>query len=376
MLYLISGQPGNGKSLRAMAEMLEAYERNASAVKDGKSEPRRFFTNVAGATTEENPDAFPWVEKLPEHNDWTKLPDGSYVLYDEAHSDGNTPGLERYGRLFPSTGKPGESDDPRIRAMSTHRHRGFDIVLVTQWPNKIHHQVRTLIGKHIHMNRAMGLEKAGVFTWSRCQPDPYDEKAREKAEEEIWSFPKGMYTRYKSSSLHTDSHKFRIPKKVWSAISMLTVALILAWLGWSYAIPAAKAKYADKANGTAQGEGSLLPPAPPPSNSIEIETTPGVGLHTALNTAAVPTLAGCVASDRGCRCFNLEGFQIDMTERECRTTLDKPLPYNVFHEFREGNPPGQIVDTVAPATGVVTSDSEGSEVFPRSAGYQPSGGSR
>jgi len=34
-----------------------------------------------------------WLEKLPDHNDWTQLPDGSFVLYDEAHSDGNTHGL-------------------------------------------------------------------------------------------------------------------------------------------------------------------------------------------------------------------------------------------------------------------------------------------
>lgn len=147
MLILISGQPGNGKTLRTMALLQEEYERNMAAVKAGKEEPRRFFTNIAGATTEENPDAFPWLERLPDHNDWTQLPDRSYVVYDEAHSDGQTPGLERYGHLFPSTGRPGESSDPRIRAMSTHRHRGFDIVLVTQWPSKIHHQVRTLVGQ-------------------------------------------------------------------------------------------------------------------------------------------------------------------------------------------------------------------------------------
>ncbi|XHH28255.1 zonular occludens toxin domain-containing protein [Xanthomonas euroxanthea] len=161
-------------------------------MKEGKQQPRRFFTNIAGATTEENPNAFPWVERLPDHNDWTQLPDGSFVMYDEAHSDGKTPGLERYGLLFPSTGKPGESEDPRIRAMSTHRHRGVDLVFVTQWPSKIHHQVRLLIGTHIHMNRAMGSQRAGMLTWSRVQPDPYDERQREKAEEEIWAFPKGL----------------------------------------------------------------------------------------------------------------------------------------------------------------------------------------
>ena len=58
MLILISGQPGNGKTLRAMGLMHEEYERNAEAVKQGKETPRRFFTNISGATTDENPDAF------------------------------------------------------------------------------------------------------------------------------------------------------------------------------------------------------------------------------------------------------------------------------------------------------------------------------
>lgn len=236
MMYLISGQPGNGKTLRAMSMAQEFYEQNQQQVKDGSAPPRRFFTNIAGATTEENPNAFPWLEKLPDHNDWTQLPDGSFVLYDEAHSDGNTQGLERYGRLFPSTGKPGESEDPRIRSMSTHRHRGFDLVFVTQWPSKIHHQVRSLIGSHTHMNRTFGMQRAGVLTWSRVQADPYDERVRDKAEEEIWAYPKALYERYRSATLHTASHKFKVPKRVWQGLSM-TVALIFGvWMVWFFIV--------------------------------------------------------------------------------------------------------------------------------------------
>lgn len=247
MMYLISGQPGNGKTLRAMSMALEFYEQNQHQVKEGKAQPRRFFTNIAGATVEEGADAFPWMEKLPEHNDWTQLPDGSFVIYDEAHSDGNTQGLERYGKLFPSTGKPGESDDPRIRAMSTHRHRGFDLVFVTQWPNKIHHQVRTLIGSHTHMNRSFGMQRAGVLTWSRVQSDPYDEKVRDKAEEEIWAYPKALYARYRSATLHTASHKFKVPKKVWQALSV-TIALVLGvWMIYAFIIkPPSAPKKADQ----------------------------------------------------------------------------------------------------------------------------------
>lgn len=400
MLILISGQPGNGKTLRAMALMFEEYERNAEGVKQGKEQPRRFFTNIAGATTDENPDAFPWVEKLPEHNDWTKLPDGSFVIYDEAHSDGSTAGLERYGKLFPSTGRPGESDDPRIRAMSTHRHRGFDIVLVTQWPSKIHHNVRQLAGKHIHMNRAMGLARAGSLTWSRVQADPYDEQQREKAEEEIWSFPPALYGRYKSATLHTATYKFRIPKKVWQALSSLLVMLLVAWCLWVFVFkPDAKAvPVKDDAKAAAEALAPLGAGAPPESTSDDEKprwktdpNEPGYGADYAREhlprfpsmpwTAPVfdkrqvtadPILV-CAAAGAGedvngnwreasCTCLTEQGTTYDIPQGECISLARKGPRYNPYRVAVAGGvggmPPTAMTASavaLAPSGAVLTS---------------------
>lgn len=376
MLILISGQPGNGKTLRAMAEMLAAYDRDQELVKAGKKEPREFYTNVKGAVLGEfyddgpgkpqvtNPNAFPWTKRMPAHNDWTQLPDGSYVQYDEAHSDGKTPGLELYGHLFPSTGKPGESDDPRVRALSTHRHRGFDIDFITQWPNKIHHQVRTLMGEHVHMNRAMGLSRAGVLKWSRVQVDPYDEKAREKSEEEIWAFPKSLYSRYISASIHSDAHKFRMPKKVWQALSMCIVALVIGWFLWFKAVPYYQAKYKEKAGGVdtkaESASGSALAPAAPASEKISI---PGTGLFDSLTAPKVTALAGCVDTPRACRCWDGEGDLIDQSQVECRMVVDGPMPFNIYHEYKSGSgrqdatakagPVPTGTETASPSTDVV-----------------------
>lgn len=339
MLTLITGMPGNGKTLRAMALIEEEWKRNQDDVKKGKATERQFFTNIAGATREENPDAFPFVQKMPADNDWTKLPDGSFVVYDEAHADGHTPDLERYGTLFPSTGKPGESNDPRIRAMSTHRHRGFDIVLITQWPSKIHHQVRSLVGKHIHMNRSMGLQAAGVYTWTRVQVDPYDEKAREKGEEEVWSFDKSLYHRYKSSTLHTSAHKFKFPKKIKNGLITATTLVVMLvvfwkWMGWDVSVffgggesPQTEAREASPA-------GSPVTMFRPQSSDDAASTAPlGTGVHDVLTTAPAPSLMGCVSSDRGCRCFNVDGFQIDMSTAQCNDVLSRPLPFNIAHKF-------------------------------------------
>lgn len=398
-MYLISGQPGNGKTLRAMAMLLEFYEQNMQQVKEGKAQPRRFFTNVAGATCEENPEAFPWLEKLPDHNDWTKLPDGSFVLYDEAHSDGNTQGLERYGRLFPSTGKPGESEDPRIRSMSTHRHRGFDLLFVTQWPNKIHHQVRTLVGSHVHMNRAFGLQRAGVLTWTRVQPDPYDERIRDKAEEEIWAYPKDLYKRYRSATLHTASHKFKVPARVWQGLSMTVAFIVGCWLIWLFFVKPGidKRTHEEPKPAAATAAGFALAPsgAGGPAaqtltkeqyveqNTPRIPTQPwSAPIFDSRGVVSQPELY-CMSSGEGmdttCTCITEQGTKARIRLDMCVLIALNGPEYNPYREPRQRTeqaqqavPAGVVQvdrssDTVAPPGSVVRVADRPMATFPESA---------
>ncbi len=341
MLTLITGQPGNGKSLMAMDRIRNEYERNKKAVADGKEEPRRFFSNIAGASTDENPSAFPWIEKMPEHNDWTKLPKGSYVQLDEAHADGVTPGLERYGLLFPSTGKPGESSDHRIKALSTHRHGGYDIDLITQWPSKVHHQARSLVGEHLHMNRALGMERAGVLKWTRVQSDPYDEKQREKAEEEIWAYPKDLYGRYFSATLHTASHKFRIPKKVWGILSMLLVAGVLLWFFAGFIKDkAASLKSEQKAESAAGGQGRSPTAAAlgfvetdsggRPLPERKAEPVADISNDASPSQSQRPIYEGepraCMVTSKGCKCWDGYGLRIAVEGAKCRRWVVEGFP--------------------------------------------------
>lgn len=329
MITIITGQPGNGKTLMGMWLMAKEYERNRAAVKAGKEQPRRFFSNVKGATTEENPEAFPWVERMPDHNDWTKLPHGSFVQLDEAHSDGETPGLERYGHLFPSTGKPGESSDHRIRALSTSRSSfSIDLQLITQWPSKIHHQVRTLAGEHIHMSRAFGLQRAGVLKWTRVQADPYDEDQREKAEEEIWPYPKEIYSRYVSATIHTAAHRFKVPPALWKGLSMLVAFGLIVWvfLTWVRSNTEEQKQAAKPAAAQAQGQGRVAPAAPAAAVSAVPVSNPGTGIYESLRAPATPRIVGYIDSPRGCRMWNDKGEQLDIAQDECRRMVAKGIP--------------------------------------------------
>ncbi|WP_229926288.1 zonular occludens toxin domain-containing protein [Xylella fastidiosa] len=255
------------------------------------------------------------VQSAPE--DWRTTPQGSVIVYDEAH------------RIF-SAGRPGRSDDPRVCDLDTHRHGGYDLMFVTQWPTKIHHELRRLVGEHVHLNRAMGLQTAGLYRWSRAQDDPYDIHQRDKAEEEVWKFPKDRYALYASSTLHTVSHKFRIPKKVWSALSVCITCSVIGFVFWHYYSPAHLSEAASSVAG-ASGQASLR--AAPASLSSSRSLVSGMRMYAALETESAPTLSGCVSSDRSCRCFNTDGYQIDMSVVECRGLLASPLPFNVYHAY-------------------------------------------
>jgi len=56
--------------------------------------------------------------------------------------------------------------------MSTHRHQGYDIVVITQSPRLLNATVKSLCGKHIHLYRAFGMEGATVYEWQHQVENP------------------------------------------------------------------------------------------------------------------------------------------------------------------------------------------------------------
>ncbi|MBF0245253.1 MAG: hypothetical protein HQL31_08270 [Planctomycetes bacterium] len=198
MIFLITGTPGSGKTLRAIW-LLEKPE-----FKD-----RVVFSNIPG--TDHHP--------LPEGDDWTKTPEGSVVIYDEAQ------------QFFPGTGKAGNSNDPRITALETHRHSGHDLIFITQRYALIHHHIRGLVGNHCHLTRktsnvAVCFEAEEVF-------DPKDKAKNSTIRESVFRYPKGCFDKYTSSSLHTAAQtKLGWPFK----LKVLGVAIVLglAFVVWQF----------------------------------------------------------------------------------------------------------------------------------------------
>lgn len=196
MMRLITGTPGAGKSLFAVSEIVQA-------VKDG----RTVYTNIEGMELE---GVYPLTDK-----DWREYPDGSLIVYDECH------------QIFRATGRPGLSQDPVISDMDMHRHRGFDLWFITQFPTKVHHEIRQMCDEHFHLLRQFGAKQATLYKWPEAV-DSKDPHQRSVADKSLFRYPKECFKFYKSASVHTA--KLRIPAKL-KAVA-LVIALIFSFVGY------------------------------------------------------------------------------------------------------------------------------------------------
>ena len=261
------------------------------------------------------------VEPAPD--DWRTLPDGALVVYDEAH------------KRFPSFKGKGRSPLKVVQDMDEHRHRGFDMMFLTQWPDKIDGELFRLIGTHFHLNRAFGLQSASLCKFTRGVMNPYSQLARKGADEEIWKYPKDLYAVYKSSSMHTDAHKFKLPAKIRNGLITAPMIALVLWGLYAFLVPSTpeKPEAQERSEAETTKRPATLASMVPTGVMAMPEKAAPTGEYLSLTAPAVTALAGCVVSDRGCRCFNSDGFQIDQTQGECLAVMAKPLPFNIYHQY-------------------------------------------
>ena len=136
---------------------------------------------------------------LESPDDWRTCPDGSIIFYDEVQNRA----------IYKNTKQKNEV----VEALTVHRHRGFDIYFITQFPVLIHTEVRAVVGQHYHLFRPWGLPQAYVHVWSYAVVDPNSFSKKRAAERTFrFSYDKKVYKLYTSSTMHT--HKITLPKKL------------------------------------------------------------------------------------------------------------------------------------------------------------------
>jgi zona occludens toxin len=202
MLTLITGLPGAGKTLN-LIKMIDSEP-------EYKNRPIYYF-NIKELKLD-------WIE-IDEKQAlaWYDLPDNSIVIMDECQ------------RLFRPM-KYGDKVPRAIEEFETHRHRGFDIFLITQNPKLIDTKVRYLCGQHINYERQYGFGRVRKVLWQKAVNDTEDYHARLEAEISRIRLDKKYFGVYKSTEVNT--HKAKIPRKLYFVI--LFAIIPFAVLGYLY----------------------------------------------------------------------------------------------------------------------------------------------
>lgn len=207
---LITGQPGNGKTLYAVSLILEA-----------KKTGRPIYSNINGLDIE-------GVEPIPVNAkgelDWTLTEQGdeatgvygALVVYDETQK---LP-------YFAYKSKEKLSSNPLITELEDHRHFAYDFIFITQSPKFLHLHLLELVNEHYHVKRPMNRAQAEIHKHRGYSMNPETVAAQERAEDIFkFAYPKELFQFYKSTEIVTNS-KIQIPKYIKKLIFIIVACLL------------------------------------------------------------------------------------------------------------------------------------------------------
>lgn len=200
MLTLITGLPGSGKTLNLLKIINES--------ESSKSRPIYYF-NIKKLIYKN------WVELSEEEAiAWYDLPEGSIIVLDECQS------------IFPPR-KIGALVPKSVEQLSVHRHKGYDLYIITQAPTLIDSAVRKLVGSHLHFERILGSSRVKCFSWEKVANDPNSSQARKDSLIKQVTLDKKYFNVYHSAEIHTHSKK--LPVKFYLAIVALLALFFMVY---------------------------------------------------------------------------------------------------------------------------------------------------
>lgn len=199
MIYLHTGLPGHGKTLNTIKEV------DAASVEQDRPV---YYHNVNGLDPSKLKGQ--WYEFEDAHK-WFELPDNSIILVDECQ------------HFFQPRDTRKERPD-YIAHFQTHRHKGFDVHLVTQDMRFIDVEVRRLVGNHVHYWRPFGMKKISRYEYEKATDfDKVSERAF--AKRTIVSIDKNFFGAYKSAVGH--HVKVKLPFRVYVIAGLLMICVFL-----------------------------------------------------------------------------------------------------------------------------------------------------
>lgn len=200
-ITVLTGLPGNGKSLRMVSMIQEAAEKGDRPI---------VVAGLDGLVDG------PWTI-LDDPTKWQDCEDGSLIFVDEA--------WKWFGHLHDARGA---KTPQHVLALAEHRHRGIDFVWTTQAPAQLYPFARQLIAEHTHIVRKAGTGACELYTWPELQDDVKGVASRGRAHRTFWMHPKKLFDMYKSASINTIK-----PKLPWAKLAIIPgLLLALGFCVW------------------------------------------------------------------------------------------------------------------------------------------------
>lgn len=308
MINLVTGLPGNGKTLYALSFVKDWAERDNRPV---------FYSGIADLK-------LPWTEIDPEK--WFDCPPNSIIVIDECQ------------RVFRPRTISKEVPE-YVARLETHRHQGLDLVLITQHPMLADSSIRRLVGNHKHVVRTFGSQRSTIHEWGSVKDNCDKSAGRSDSIKHFWKFDKKAFDYYKSAEVHTV--KRSIPMKVYMffCLPFLIIAAIWYMVGFTQAragkgdkpkealVVSAPAQSGSAPASNQKGRASVsYKDAMEDAKQFAFENTPR--LQGVPSTAPkydeitkpniAPVASGCVASKTKCSCFSQQATPIHTSEAMCR----------------------------------------------------------
>lgn len=207
MIYLTTGTPGSFKTLSTLMYVENFRQKE---LKEGR-ERNVYYYNISGLTL---PNWLPFDHPQT----WYELPDNSIVVIDECQKEDCGFGAKSHL----------QKQERTITELETHRHRGFDLFLITQGPHLINSRIKPLTNIHRHLRRMNGWDRAKLYQSDGIIANPENKNNLKDIENKWFKPDKKFFDVYKSATMHTV--KKRIPKLFWW---LLLVVVILCYFLFS-----------------------------------------------------------------------------------------------------------------------------------------------
>lgn len=281
MITLKTGVPGASKTLSAVHELAVLLGKQIK----GKEDVRPIFVHGVKDLN------LPHFD-LPDATKWPDCPEGAIVIIDEAQG------------TFPPRSSTSKAP-PHVEALNTHRHKGIDLIVITQHPKLIDQAVRRLVGKHQHYRRLYGGKTSICYEWDHCEDSLVSIKTAHKS---MFRQPRDAFKYYKSAEVHT-KQSFKVP--VWLIAFPLAVVALAIHGGPTMArILSGKPSDAQAAAIGASGASA------PRSEALARSTgVPASSQIAQVQTA--PRIVGCIAVKARCECIDAAGTSVTVEYDRC-----------------------------------------------------------